>query len=202
MLDLWICALKWNTSFQFDDFSLTSRIVKPTRGKHQKSWCRCWLASSYTPLWNSVFVSVAWHSILLFFCFLFCKMRKLLKRQHHILLISVLYTSHHNGNQKKRDVTADNHTWILVGPQSYLLLSSRFFPCFHLERSSPCQRGNVGVPDNSRWPNYIKTYGEINVDLQWKLFFYCLHLSNKLLKNHFGCLLFQYCKYKVVQTKT
>lgn len=33
-------------------------------------------------------------------------------------------------------------------------------------------------------------YGEINdVELQWKFFFYCLHLSNKLFKNHFKSLL-------------
>lgn len=150
MLDLWICALKWNTNFQFDDClcSPPPVLLKPLEVNTRRfDAVADWLPLK--PLCETLFVSVAWHSILLFFFFFgFCSVkRELLKRQHHVLLISVLYTYHHIRKQKKRDVTADNHTWILVGPQSYLSQSSRIFPCFHLERLSPLstrERRNTG----------------------------------------------------------
>lgn len=40
----------------------------------------------------------------------------------------------------------------------------------------------------------IKSGETSNVEVQWKFFFYCLHLSNKLFKNHFKCLFFSFCK--------
>lgn len=49
-------------------------------------------------------------------------MRKFLKRQHHVLLISVLYTCHHVRKQKKRDVTPDNHLNLAWAPELFVAI--------------------------------------------------------------------------------
>lgn len=77
------------------------------------------------------------------------------------------------------------------------------FPCTHPGHpptTTTCWWGGFRTLGDMKWPNSIctvnKTLGVTSdVKLQWKFFFYCLHLSNKLFKNyvvsfflkHFAC---------------